>query len=669
MYYEYFIIYLEMCTTATEVLNKLSSASDGKIREQIAKMKPRELIQVVQTLARRQLGAEIMFQEQLDLANENARLDDIYPEYKGETINIDGKERTVYNSNGERIAQSEPALRNFYKWFGDSKVVDDQGRPLVVYHGTPNGGFDTFIKDSFFTDDINQARGYAEIKYNTVAPKGQTFSVYLKMSNPFIYDANGHFWNTIDYKGKTVDGETLTKKAKKLGYDGVIIQNVKDPAKPWSFVKNTTDYIVIPKNYKEIVKLEKTIKQVLSMPPVSTLTGQEFQKDGTKLTEKVNNYYKENYNNQVERDGVGVIKLDMTGIKDSKAHGLGRNKAIAFAAVPEVIKNGIMFDEQTKWKGRNYDSVSFIAPITIDGTRYECEVIVKKNPNRTGFYLHEVEIQEKLADIFNGSFSTTAESASSKLSIAKKWQEVKTTSQIKSVDNRGTFSEDTGNIYFQGSVKGRGDTYRGSFDEKLKRIVLNEKSDLSTIQHEFAHYWVQNNFKWARSGLATADWLDKWRKVEDWLGIRPDDRFLSREASERFVIDGREVPELAWAYQGFSDFYNEIYEDELKAEYFDLETELSQDVVDWFNAIRDTEPVKRAQVAVGRIGRELARRGNKIVDRGADGVITVSESDGQGGVQTSVFVPQEKAEKSKYFESSGEEAESGVSKTMRDNMK
>ena len=267
--------------------------------------------------------------------------------------------------------------------------------------------------------------------------------------------------------------------------------------------------------------------------------------------------------------------------------------------------------------------------------------------------------------------------------------------QIKSVDNRGTFSKDDDNIHHQGSAKGKGDTYRGGFDEKLKRIVLGEKSDLSTIQHEFAHYWVQNNFKWARSGLATADWLDKWRKVEDWLGIRPDDRFLSREASERFakayerfVMDGREVPELAWAYQGFSDFYNEIYEDELKAEYFDLETELSQDVVDWFNAIRDTEPVKRAQVAIGRIGRELARRGNKIVDKGADGIITVSESDGQGGVQTSIFVPQEKAKKSKYFESSdaesdgqggagetesseyfetsGKEAESGISKTMRD---
>jgi hypothetical protein len=32
----------------------------------------------------------------------------------------------------------------FKKWFGKSKVVDDNGEPLVVYHGTPEGGFSEF---------------------------------------------------------------------------------------------------------------------------------------------------------------------------------------------------------------------------------------------------------------------------------------------------------------------------------------------------------------------------------------------------------------------------------------------------------------------------------------------------------------------------------------------
>jgi len=32
---------------------------------------------------------------------------------------------------------------NFWKWFGNSKVVDKQGNPIVVYHGTDNK-FDVF---------------------------------------------------------------------------------------------------------------------------------------------------------------------------------------------------------------------------------------------------------------------------------------------------------------------------------------------------------------------------------------------------------------------------------------------------------------------------------------------------------------------------------------------
>ena len=52
------------------------------------------------------------------------------------TINVDGVERQRLNSNGKPIAQTDEALRKFWRWFGDSKVVDEQGRPMLVYHGT-----------------------------------------------------------------------------------------------------------------------------------------------------------------------------------------------------------------------------------------------------------------------------------------------------------------------------------------------------------------------------------------------------------------------------------------------------------------------------------------------------------------------------------------------------
>lgn len=129
-----------------------------------------------------QLSQEIL--QQFDLADENARLDDIYPAYDGETINIDGKERTVYNSNGERIAQSEPALRNFYKWFGDSKVVDEQGRPLVMYHGTTET-FDRFFSDSWIyaTTDKAYATRYTADDNDVEHPE-MVMPLYIRASNP-----------------------------------------------------------------------------------------------------------------------------------------------------------------------------------------------------------------------------------------------------------------------------------------------------------------------------------------------------------------------------------------------------------------------------------------------------------------------------------------------------
>nr|ACM90951.1 hypothetical protein pc1742 [uncultured bacterium URE12] len=61
-----------------------------------------------------------------------------------ETIEIDGEQKPTTNSEGGLIADTEEGIRNFYKWFGDSKAVDNDGRPLVMFHGTPNKGFEEF---------------------------------------------------------------------------------------------------------------------------------------------------------------------------------------------------------------------------------------------------------------------------------------------------------------------------------------------------------------------------------------------------------------------------------------------------------------------------------------------------------------------------------------------
>lgn len=189
----------------------------------------------------------ILLQQSFDVADENARLDDIYPEYKGETITINGKERTVYNSNGDRIAKSKEALENFYRWFGDSKVVDEQGRPLVVYHGT-NANFDTFDNTKLQRtvssyNTIASAYYFTSNNANAQTYGSSVYPVYLNIKKPLIIDYKGkYFHDIVDFDNKTfgkkgyyakddIDSlNELVTYAKEKGYDGLIAENIKDSA-------------------------------------------------------------------------------------------------------------------------------------------------------------------------------------------------------------------------------------------------------------------------------------------------------------------------------------------------------------------------------------------------------------------------------------------------------
>ncbi len=104
--------------------------------------------------------------------------------YIDEKISINGVDRWATNSNGNRIAKTAEGLRAFYEWFGNSKVVDADGKPLVVYHGTSKefNMFDIkkardgqYKKGFFFTADKAAARMYG----NIIMP------VYLKAETDF----------------------------------------------------------------------------------------------------------------------------------------------------------------------------------------------------------------------------------------------------------------------------------------------------------------------------------------------------------------------------------------------------------------------------------------------------------------------------------------------------
>jgi hypothetical protein len=133
------------------------------------------------------------------------------------TIEIDGQERHRMNSDGKLIAGTDEALRNFWRWFGDSVVVDDQGRPLVVYHGTARPGFDSFQTPSWFTTDADTASGYSRVR--TGRDGASIYPVYLSLKNPAEVDG------TVSRYATSGDRSRLEAQ----GHDGMVFYAKANP--------------------------------------------------------------------------------------------------------------------------------------------------------------------------------------------------------------------------------------------------------------------------------------------------------------------------------------------------------------------------------------------------------------------------------------------------------
>lgn len=192
------------------------------------------------------------------------------------------KARTFFQS-GPRSTDS-PA---FKKWFDGSKVVDADGKPLVVYHGT-RADIDVFNADggtgkthgtgAFFSSNPETAGSYASQEGANIVP------TYLSLKRPMVVDAKGKNWNRVgqsarvelpeivaarrldqedenllaelegrapvtlgatkkkarnttvkklfpgefDYSDDTTSTDDLARWARNNGYDGLIINNVVD---------------------------------------------------------------------------------------------------------------------------------------------------------------------------------------------------------------------------------------------------------------------------------------------------------------------------------------------------------------------------------------------------------------------------------------------------------
>ena len=123
----------------------------------------------------------------------------------------------------------------FKKWFGKSKVVDENGEPLVVYRGDTEPNIEVYdLRKAveveggiFFTDDIGVADQYTyERAYGDIIsdePLGDVTEAYLSFQNPLEYK--------LKPNQQIVDAVEMTraiKFAKEKGHDGLVVRNIDD---------------------------------------------------------------------------------------------------------------------------------------------------------------------------------------------------------------------------------------------------------------------------------------------------------------------------------------------------------------------------------------------------------------------------------------------------------
>lgn len=143
-----------------------------------------------------------------------------------------------------------------------SKVVDENGEPMVVYHGFIGRDFNIFDKDVafdnsrsaqpvygsfFFSDTRKQAEAYGSFFRKGERVFNGIKATFLNIKNPFIinsentpyHSVRGYFknrdtgeidWNRggIVKNGWEIGVQDITIAAKEEGYDGVIFRNIDD---------------------------------------------------------------------------------------------------------------------------------------------------------------------------------------------------------------------------------------------------------------------------------------------------------------------------------------------------------------------------------------------------------------------------------------------------------
>ena len=309
----------------------------------------------------------------------------------------------AYNKQGKADVNSEA----FKRWFGDSKVVDESGRPLVVYHGT-NADFDIFSKEKikrgtgfWFSSNKEMSKEYGDVKEFYLSVKNpidvnknrNDFIRLAKEAMPEIPDDVSQHYIISEALGSTAFKEYLQNK----GYDAISLgdsyvvfepNQIKSVYNRGTFDPNNDNIYYQGRIAENGRNVELTIN---SQEEMQGLSDEDFKNKmlDTLKSFKGNKIFNQSLN--------GDIEIRTSSIKKYKSFFADKNKRLIVPYIPELLGKARFDKLEASYMPNKETNVKAYykadLPINIDNDTYNVHLTVKEDNRGNLFW--DAQVQEK----------------------------------------------------------------------------------------------------------------------------------------------------------------------------------------------------------------------------------------------------------------------------------
>lgn len=496
----------------------------------------------------------------------------------------------AYNKQGKADVNSEA----FKRWFGDSKVVDESGRPLKMVHFSGNE-FSQFDKNRTGINNDESAVGFWFADKDDFAFNNEyhpvRYDVYLKMDNPLIIEGKGtetnpwadtdidnldpytkfekmfndlmyqdpqmwdervseslyggfetqkiklHFANLSEERKREVI-KSIVDKLKTQGHDGIIIKNTQfDSVNP---DEKINQYVVFEPNQ---------IKSVYNRGTFDP-NNDNIYYQAEKVAFSPSNQDKRTYIEDLRAVERGEDSRIRVGELPVVYQELGLSKGLVRTNKDVILKDSIKKHSVPQSVVENLPDL-FADPLmvmdsrTVDGRLLAVvdavdsngqQIVVAIAPNTKGekgyHFIPSFYGKNKLSEFIE---TNIREGNLKYLKSSQALDSLQLRPQAKtllnSLDNNILQKSDIVKTMYQDQTLYRDP--KGAFSQRIDRravISLFERADASTFMHETAHFFFEELKAFAPTSEKSAQML---KTVNDWLGS--DGASYTVEQTEQFA--------------------------------------------------------------------------------------------------------------------------------------